>query len=207
MPAKIAKRPIRRSSADTKARIIAAAQDAFGTKGYAQSVLTDIAKRAEVTSPLIIRYFGSKEGLFEAAFSQCIDVMPMSTADPKDFGRVAIGMMSGGHVATMRACAMLAHSIGDPRARNIAVRMVKERVFRPLVERLGGTDAAARAELSTMLGVGYTTMRLLMSLEESDAGAEGEAFITDWMGKAIQSIYGNALAAAAQPEPPMASAA
>jgi AcrR family transcriptional regulator len=176
----------RRSSADTKARIVEAAQAIFAERGYAQSVLTEIAESAEVTAPLIIRYFGSKEGLFEEAFAQCLATMPMLASEPPEFGKLAVQLMAGGHQQTMRASAMLAHSIGDVRAREIARRLVKQHVLAPLGSRMSDPDADARAELILMLGVGYTTMRMVVPAE---AGAEGEsAFLTDWLAGALQSI-------------------
>jgi AcrR family transcriptional regulator len=186
MPSLSLGRRSRRSSVDTKARIIEAAQAAFASRGYAQSVLTEIADRAEVTAPLIIRYFGSKEGLFEEAFSQCLKAMPTLTAEPPEFGRMAIGLMSGDHLPARRASAMLAHSIGDPRAREIARRLIRQHVLTPLVGRIDDPDADARAELILMLGVGYTTMRMVVPAEPVPEGEPD--FLTDWLAEALQSI-------------------
>jgi hypothetical protein len=176
----------RRSSADTKARIIEAAQVAFSTRGYAQSVLTEIAENADVTAPLIIRYFGSKEGLFEEAFSQCIDNLPAFSSDPSEFGKAAIGMMTGGHAASERSSGMIAHSIGDPGAREITMRLIKQRVVGPLADWMGGPDGESRAELTVMLGIGYTTMRMVMPMDDPKAGEP--PFITDWLTSTVQSI-------------------
>jgi len=186
MPSVPAKRIARRSSSDTKARIIEAAQIAFSTRGYAQSVLTEIAESADVTAPLIIRYFGSKESLFEEAFSQCIDALPVFDADLADFGKVSIGMMVGGHEPTRRASGMIAHSIGDPRSREITMRLIKERVLGPLAQSMGGGDGAARADLLVMLGIGYTTMRMITPVPDPTAGES--AVLADWMINAVQSI-------------------
>jgi AcrR family transcriptional regulator len=175
----------RRSSADTKARIIEAAQIAFSTRGYAQSVLTEIAESADVTAPLIIRYFGSKEGLFEQAFSQSIDALPVFATDPADFGKVSIALMTGGHEPTRRASGMIAHSIGDPRSREITMRLIKARVIDPLAESLNGADGGIRAELMVMLGIGYTTMRMVLPV---DAEAGESAVLSDWLVDAVQSI-------------------
>src|SRR5437764_1402270 len=137
MPSVPAKRRSRRSSADTKARIVEAAQIAFSTRGYAQSVLTEIAESADVTAPLIIRYFGSKEGLFEEAFSQCLDGLPVLAADPADLGRMSVAMMTGGHEPTRRSSGMIAHSIGDPGSSDIAMRLIRQRVIGPLADSIG----------------------------------------------------------------------
>jgi AcrR family transcriptional regulator len=186
MPSVPSRRVARRSSADTKARIIEAAQIAFSTRGYAQSVLTEIAESAEVTAPLIIRYFGSKEALFEQAFSQSIDALPVFAADPADFGKVSIGMMTSGHEPTKRASGMIAHSIGDPRSREITMRLIKERVIDPLAQSMSRADGLVRAELMVMLGIGYTTMRMVIPV--SDAGAGESPVLSEWLINAVQSI-------------------
>jgi AcrR family transcriptional regulator len=186
MPTDPASRVARRSSADTKARIIEAAQIAFSTRGYAQSVLTEIAESADVTAPLIIRYFGSKEGLFEVAFSQCLDALPVFAADPADFARVAIGLMTGGHEPTKRASGMISHSIGDPRSRDITMRLIRRRVIGPLAETMSGADGAVRAELMVMLGIGYTTMRMVLPADHPDGDESG--ILADWLVDAVQSI-------------------
>ncbi len=59
------KRP--RSAADTRARILAAARERFATAGYERTTIRLVAKDAEVDPAMVMRYFGSKEGLFAAA--------------------------------------------------------------------------------------------------------------------------------------------
>ena len=159
---------------------------AFSTRGYAQSVLTEIAESAEVTAPLIIRYFGSKEGLYEEAFSRSLDALPVFEADPADFGKVSIGMMTGNHEPTKRASGMIAHSIGDPRSREITMRLIKQRVIDPLAESMSRADGEVRAELLVMLGIGYTTMRMVIPVADPKAG-ESEV-LANWLINAAQSI-------------------
>ena len=51
-------------SADVRARIVAAAVELFGKRGYAGTSLREIAERARTTKPMIYYYFRSKEGLY-----------------------------------------------------------------------------------------------------------------------------------------------
>jgi AcrR family transcriptional regulator/transposase len=48
-------------------RILDAARTAFGQYGYNATTTRLIAQRAGISEPMIFRYFGSKEGLFDAA--------------------------------------------------------------------------------------------------------------------------------------------
>ena len=60
-PAKTAK------SQRTKAAILKAAQQLFADQGYERATVRDIAARAAIDPAMVIRYFGSKEGLFAQA--------------------------------------------------------------------------------------------------------------------------------------------
>lgn len=56
-----------RSSADTKAAILAAARTRFAIEGYRSASLRAVARDVGVDAALVVRYFGSKPGLFAAA--------------------------------------------------------------------------------------------------------------------------------------------
>jgi AcrR family transcriptional regulator len=49
------------------ARILAAARDAFADTGYAGTTIRAVARAADVDPALVYHYFGSKEGLLDAA--------------------------------------------------------------------------------------------------------------------------------------------
>ncbi|HEX9327020.1 MAG TPA: TetR family transcriptional regulator [Reyranella sp.] len=61
VPAKTAK------SQRTRAAILQAAQALFATQGYERTTVRDVAARAAIDPAMVMRYFGSKEGLFAAA--------------------------------------------------------------------------------------------------------------------------------------------
>ena len=56
----------RRSDA-TRAAIVAAARERFAKDGYERATIRAIASQAEIDPAMVMRYFGSKEGLFAAA--------------------------------------------------------------------------------------------------------------------------------------------
>ena len=60
-------------AAATRLRLLDAARDCFAERGYAATTLRDIARRAELTQPLIHHYFGSKQALFEAVLDHAFD--------------------------------------------------------------------------------------------------------------------------------------
>jgi AcrR family transcriptional regulator len=58
----------RRDPEAHRAAILQAAREAFAERGYARTTIRDVARRAGVTHGLVMRHFGSKEGLMLAAF-------------------------------------------------------------------------------------------------------------------------------------------
>lgn len=61
-------RPPGRSREETINRLVAAAQEHFGDRGFSGARLVDIAADANVTHSSIYQYFASKEDLYRAAF-------------------------------------------------------------------------------------------------------------------------------------------
>ena len=51
----------------TQAAILQAAQELFATQGYERTTVRDVAARAAIDPAMVMRYFGSKEGLFARA--------------------------------------------------------------------------------------------------------------------------------------------
>lgn len=66
-PATDRERP-RRSDA-TKAAILAAARARFAGQGYERTTIRAVAADADIDAAMVMRYFGSKEQLFEAALA------------------------------------------------------------------------------------------------------------------------------------------
>jgi AcrR family transcriptional regulator len=65
----------RRTAAEVRHDILAAAQEVFAEKGYAAASTREIAKRAEVAGPLIFRHYENKAKLFAAAVFEPIEQM------------------------------------------------------------------------------------------------------------------------------------
>lgn len=77
-----AERP-RRSGEATKAAILNAARTRFAGQGYERTTIRAVAADAGIDASMVMRYFGSKEQLFEAALT--IDLhAPVLTGVPRD---------------------------------------------------------------------------------------------------------------------------
>lgn len=145
--------PRRRNAAETKARIVEAAQRLFAAHGYAQAGMREIAADAGVAVSLLVRHFGSKAELFEAAMIEAMKANPVLDGPKRDWGRAMIDYtLNDGDV---RLPAMVVLSTGDPEAREITARVMREQLLTELAERLGPPDARARALEITMLSTGF----------------------------------------------------
>ena len=63
-------RPRKEMIAETRARLIAAARQAFGTKGYAESSMDDFTSAAGLTRGALYHHFGDKTGLLLAVIKE-----------------------------------------------------------------------------------------------------------------------------------------
>ncbi len=75
-----------RSSADTKAAILAAARTRFAAEGYRSASIRAVARDVGVDAALVVRYFGSKPGLFAAATDIDLRVPDLSDGPADEHG-------------------------------------------------------------------------------------------------------------------------
>ncbi len=76
-----------RSSEHTKAQILAAARERFGRSGYERATIRGIAADAGIDPSMVMRYFGSKEGLFSAAAHFDLELPDLADVAREDVGR------------------------------------------------------------------------------------------------------------------------
>ena len=67
---KTAHKPRSEMIAETRAKLIAAARQAFATVGYANASMDDFTAEAGLTRGALYHHFGDKKGLFEAVMAQ-----------------------------------------------------------------------------------------------------------------------------------------
>src|SRR3954453_3703612 len=63
-------KPRKEMIAETRARLIAAAREAFGTVGYANASMDDFTAAAGLTRGALYHHFGDKKGLLEAVIAE-----------------------------------------------------------------------------------------------------------------------------------------
>lgn len=177
--------PKRRNAPLTKARILAAAQEAFSRSGYSQTGIRDIADMVGVSSTILLRYFGSKAGLFEAALLDLMHLDMMIPPDRSQFGRRVAGLLVHPKL-NISPHAMISLSTGDPDAREIAIRVLQERALAPIAEWLGPPDAEARALQVIALCTSFVLYTYQLTVIPTPRGADPR--MVEWLAESLQAV-------------------
>ncbi|CAL9570516.1 hypothetical protein SUDANB145_04815 [Streptomyces sp. enrichment culture] len=176
--------PARRSDA-TRAAILEAARERFAVDGYDRATIRAIARDARIDPSMVMRYYGSKEGLFTAAVS--VDLrLPDVSALPRD----AVGAALVRHflslweknevlTAVLRAGALSAD--GAERTRGI----FRDQVL-PVAQRVcpDPEQAPTRAALIASQLLGMALTRYVLRIPPAVDLSEGE--VVAWLGPTVQ---------------------
>ena len=175
-----------RNAAATRSRIVAAAQEAFATNGYGAVSIRAVAARAGINAALVIRYFGSKETLFEAA----VESMELGSgiwgnAGP-GFGtetaaRLLAALDSAGPVQ------MLLLACADPEARGRCLELIEACLVAPLLVALGTQATRARADRIIATAAGFFIGQTLLQLPTQAGPAD--CATTVWFSRALQLAH------------------
>jgi AcrR family transcriptional regulator len=177
--------PKRRNAPKTKAGILAAAQQAFSELGYSQAGIRDIAAIAGISSPLLLRYFGSKAGLFEAALMEATRLERIFEQGRDGFGEHLTSLLLNVDL-DVKAPAMVALSTGDADAREIATRVTEKHVVAPLAQWLGPPEARARAVEIIMACTGFVMYTRQLPLTPAAKGVDKK--LAKWLARTLQAI-------------------
>jgi AcrR family transcriptional regulator len=79
-----------RNAASTRAEILSAARVRFGAEGYERTTVRSVAADVGIDPALVIRYFGSKDGLFAAAAEFTLDLPDLTAARPDALAEILL---------------------------------------------------------------------------------------------------------------------
>ncbi|MEV6064060.1 TetR family transcriptional regulator [Nocardia asteroides] len=157
--------PVRRSDA-TKAVILDAARARFAVDGYAKATIRAIAADAEIDPSMVMRYFGSKDGLFAAAVQIDLDLPDLAATPPGAIGEVLVrrflAIWEGHDNAVMLI--LLRSAITDDKVADRVRAIFAEQVL-PAVLRFGDpADAPRRGGLVVTQLLGIALCRYILRL-------------------------------------------
>lgn len=142
---------------ETEAVILAAARSHFSRKGFEQVGIRNIADAAGVNAALVIRYFGSKEHLFEKAVTQEVYLDELFRLPREQLGEVLVRYIVGKKDAD--SLLALLRSASNEQAGALLRRSLEVQFITPLAALMEGDDRALRASLIAAQLLGVALMR------------------------------------------------
>lgn len=153
----------------TRNRILATARSQFASEGYDRTTIRSVAAEAEVDPALVMRYFGSKDGLFAAAASFDLR-LPDLRAEPGEMR----GRCLAEHFAKVWKAAetgfngmaiLLRTAATNDGARQRVLDIFREQV-RPTIAAVAPNRAEARAALVSAHIFGFAYCRFVVALPD-----------------------------------------
>jgi AcrR family transcriptional regulator len=179
---------MRRSSDETKAAILVAARERFGSAGFQAATIRAIAGDAGVDPAMVMRYYGSKDKLFAAAVEFDLRFPDYATTDPKRVGRSLVRHFLERWEGDEALVILLRSSAtnGDAAQR---MQEIFGTQLRPLVATLvPAEESAVRAGLIATQILGMALCRFVLRLPPVVAMTRDE--IVEWLGPTIQRYVG-----------------
>lgn len=177
--------PKRRNAVQTRAKILAAAQKAFSEHGYSQAGIRDIATIADVSSTMLLRYFGSKAGLFEAALIDAIRMEQLFANGKEGFGELLTKVFLDTELE-ITPPSMMAFSTSDPEAREITTRVTEDYIIAPFSKWLGPPDARARTIEIMLLATGFVLYTRQLPGLFTPRGTDKK--FAKWFSQSVQAL-------------------
>ncbi len=177
-------KPLR--SQPTRDRILAEARRIFGEQGYDRATIRAIGAAADIHPSMVMRYYGSKEGLFTAAVNFDLQIPDLSAVPSDETGRALVRhFLQRWDSASGELPSLLRMSITHDHARMRLEGILRDQVAAAIARVSPADWAATCASLvaTQMLGLALTryVLRLPMITSLSDQ------LIIEQVGAAIQA--------------------
>ncbi|WP_434055454.1 MAG: TetR family transcriptional regulator [Roseibium sp.] len=154
-------------SGSTKEKLVASARELFWTRGYSNVSVRDITGSAGVDAALVSRYFGGKQGLFEATLAE-IPPWDALTAEPGELLKKAAESFAhpfDPEADVTNVFTMLLTNVIDPEMGGMIRELVQTELADPLTGKIDGPEARERAALLLAVLFGVALMRKNFRLE------------------------------------------
>jgi AcrR family transcriptional regulator len=181
----------RPGASGTQEQILEAARKLFLERGYQGATMRAIAKEAGVDASLIVHFFGSKLNLFAEAVEWPFDPeeeMPKLLADGRgQVGRNVVGLLIrfwDEEGTRSPVLTLLGAAVTEPAAAEMLGEFVRERLFTPLLDRLGSDRPEMRANLLASQLVGLGLVRYVLRYEPLASAKPAQ--VIDWISPNVQ---------------------
>ncbi|MBL5973715.1 MAG: TetR/AcrR family transcriptional regulator [Candidatus Leucobacter sulfamidivorax] len=161
-----------KGGSDSRGRILAAALEEFGERGYDGATIRSIAARAGVDSALVHHYFGTKADLFAEAADLPLRpdvVVPMILSGPRDevgerIVRYILEAFERDEVRR-RGVMLLRTAVGGKIGSPLVVGFLSRELLPRVANRLDVPDAELRADLVASQVAGMLVVRYVLRIQ------------------------------------------
>jgi AcrR family transcriptional regulator len=181
----------RPGASGTQEQILEAARKLFLERGYEGATMRAIAKEAGVDASLIVHFFGNKLSLFAEAVEwpfEPEEEMPKLLADGRSqVGRNCVALLVriwDKQGTRSPVLTLLGAAVTEPEAAEMLGEFVRERLFAPLLMRLGSDQPHVRANLLASQLVGLGLVRYVLRYEPLASAKPSE--VIDWVAPNVQ---------------------
>lgn len=148
-------------SADTQARIIAAARPLFAKHGYQGTTIRAVAAAAGIHASMVMRYFERKEGLFAAAAEFDLRLPDFSQVNQSDLGGALVRQFldrweGEGAGDELRALLGVAHTNATARGRLMEIFTKQIEPMVACATDVQNKEQCAALIVTQMLGLAFT---------------------------------------------------
>ncbi|GAB1824446.1 TetR/AcrR family transcriptional regulator [Herbidospora sp. RD11066] len=180
----------RPGSPQTRDAILEAAIASFVESGYAATTIRAVARTADVDPALVMHFFGSKDGLFDAALRGAMPVEELGSAlsgDPSSLGvrltRRYLDLWESPETGP-RIRAIVGSIATTPAAAQIMRDFMTGELAAPIAKHLPGDHPERRAILAAAQLMGMAFARYILALEPMTAMTVDELVIS--VGPSVQ---------------------
>ncbi|MFD5078082.1 TetR family transcriptional regulator [Streptomyces sp. NPDC058371] len=174
----------RRSDA-TRTAILAAARERFAADGYERATIRSIAKDARIDPSMVMRYYGSKEGLFAAVLDVDLRLPEPAALDPQGVGRVLVTHFLDLWEENEALTAMLRVSVTSSAGAERIQGVFRDQIL-PVARQVcpDPEQAPVRAALSASQVLGFALTRYVLRLPPAVSLHREE--IVAWLAPTVQ---------------------
>ncbi|WP_055588496.1 TetR/AcrR family transcriptional regulator [Streptacidiphilus griseoplanus] len=181
--------PAGRGERRTRSRqaILAAARELFSGLGYEQTTVRAVAHRAGVDPALVMKYFGSKERLFEAVSEIGLGFGAVLSGPADRLGdRLLAHVLADIDGRPDRSMPVLRSMLTHPQAAEAVRCAVADPGNSPVARALTGDDAELRAALVGTVVLGLLVSRYLLRVPEVDQAPAEQ--LVDLLGPCLRPL-------------------
>jgi len=154
-------------SAGTRRAILGAARTTFAARGYEQTTIRAVAARAGVDASMVMRYFGSKAGLFTAAATAELQVPDLRAVPDRERGELLVRVFVDRWEDDARddELILLLRTAVTSEAVAAQLQATVGRLITGPIAALGEDDAAGRGAFIAAQLLGLALCRYILCLE------------------------------------------